>query len=99
MLAIPRRFSRSARLSWWGLSRHLGAGHIGLFHGTNDPQAALAGATVIGQEVEVQASTLAVHWLDYTLNGNKEAGRYFLGGDAWINRMWFWRATSKNIGS
>ena len=78
---------------------HLGAGHIGLFHGTNDPQAALAGATVIGQEVEVQASTLAVHWLDYTLNGNKEAGRYFLGDDAWINRMWFWHATSKNIGS
>ena len=78
---------------------HVGAGHIGLFHGTNDPQAALAGATVIGQEVEVQASTLAVHWLDYTLNGNKEAGRYFLGDDAWINRMWFWHATSKNIAS
>lgn len=77
---------------------HVGAGHIGLFHGTNDPQAALAGATVIGQEVEVQASTLAVHWLDYTLNDNKEAGKYFLGDDAWINRMWFWHATSKNTG-
>lgn len=63
------------------LANNSAAGHTGIYHGNNDPTAAETGAPVLGQEIEVQGSGLAVAWLNWTLNKQTSASTYFLGSD------------------
>ncbi len=73
------------------------SGHTGIYHGNTDPVAASAGMAFVDQTVEVQGSILAVQWLDYTLNGNSEAARYFLGQGCGLCTEPYWTIQSKNL--
>lgn len=79
-------------------ANHSEAGHIGLFHGTNDPFAIQSGAIALGQEVGVQASRLAVAWLEWALNGRTDAAEVFTERDAALSTLRFWTVHSRNIG-
>lgn len=71
------------------------AGHGGIFQGTNDRAATLAGAAPIDQELEVIASVLAVRWLNLTLRGDDESARYFSGAAPQIDGLRGWKVLSQ----
>jgi dienelactone hydrolase len=73
------------------------SGHTGIYHGNTDAVAAVAGMAAVDQAVEVQGSTLAVQWLDYTLNGNTDAASYFLDENCGLCTEPYWTIQSKNI--
>lgn len=71
------------------------AGHGGIFHGTNDRAATLAGVAPIDQELEVIASVLAIRWLNLTLRGDNESGGYFLGAAPQIEGLRGWKVLAQ----
>jgi dienelactone hydrolase len=78
---------------------HSEAGHIGLFHGTNDPAAVQRGAAILGQEVEVQASRLAVYWLRATLDHDSSATERLNQADGYPSKLRHWTVQRRALGS
>lgn len=66
------------------------AGHGGIFRGSNDRDAVLAGAAPIDGELAVIASVLAVRWLRATLCDDAAAADYFSGEHPTISGLRGW---------
>ena len=64
------------------------AGHTGLWHNTRND---VADATIT-----LEADTVLTNYLDFTINGNRRAGAYFLGTDPELGEVAKWSAENRN---
>jgi hypothetical protein len=67
------------------------AGHVGFWYG-------LRGASP-DYTLTVEAVTVLVNWLDFTLNGNRTARDYFLGPDCGLCAAPGWTVATRNLGA
>lgn len=65
------------------------AGHGGFWYGFSGDRPAPA--------LREEAVTVLVQWLDFTLNGNRAAGDYFLGPDCGLCAVEGWEVATKNF--